>query len=375
MAMNSDKWRAIDNFVESNWLHPSLKYLAAERSPLFFEMVPPLTKQITCIRENTGKENITVGSVKKAETWPMYCSRPSGTVLLFPGQGVQNHIKNDLEELLNNKAACEVFKKASKLLERDVVRELFSNTEALSRTVDAQVAIFVHSIAKFRMLESERDILKDCIAVAGLSLGEYAALVAAKALDFEEGLKLVRDRAALMEAVVKSTKPSKHLCLETQPSIDLNGRLEDFNKRNKTRIEVACELRTHLFTVGGLVDDMEKLSRYASTDKSWIKSCTPVSTAAAFHTQAFSSGVAEMRNLLVNTTFNTPLVPVFSNTTGLFHKTSEDLPDLLSRHLVKPVRMSSFYAVLPIDAEAIECGAGKVLTNFWNKTRELSALP
>ena len=142
---------------------------------------------------------------------------------IFPGQGAQ-YVGMGEDLYCQYAQAKEVFRIADKSLGFDLSKLIFKGpAEELTKTVNCQIAIFTVSIAALRVLEVKHPGI-DVKYTAGLSLGEYSALVAAGALDFASGLELVRKRAQYMEEAGQKN-PGGMLSLTMQKkSISQNGR-------------------------------------------------------------------------------------------------------------------------------------------------------
>ena len=129
----------------------------------------------------------------------------SQTAFLFPGQGAQTvGMGKELYESLP--AARQLFDQAADILGYDLANICFSGPpETLNATNHSQPALFVASLAALEALKDQSpQVVEDCQAVAGLSLGEYTALVFAGVLEFEAGLKIVQERGSAMQAAAEA---------------------------------------------------------------------------------------------------------------------------------------------------------------------------
>jgi [acyl-carrier-protein] S-malonyltransferase len=275
------------------------------------------------------------------------------TAFIFPGQGSQYvGMGKDLYE--GNAAAKTLFNKADKTLGLSISRICFEGPEEeLKQTKNTQPAIFLHSIVLFHLINKIQFEM-----TAGHSLGEYSALVAAGALTFEDGLKLVRLRGELMQqagtehpgtmaAIVGlDSKVVKELCDEAS----INGIVQMANFNSPGQVVIS----------GSLVG-VQKVMELAKTRSAKIVKELPVS--GAFHSPLMGSAQAGLKAALDRTEIRDAAVPVYANVTARPMRFADEIRTLLIRQLISPVQWEESVRRMITDGAAtfIEIGPGKVL--------------
>jgi [acyl-carrier-protein] S-malonyltransferase len=284
--------------------------------------------------------------------------RQSASAWLFPGQGSQQvGMGRDLAE--DSPAARHVFDSADAVLGYPLSRLCFEGPEdTLVQTVYAQPAIFAASLA---CLEAARQLggLPDELPafVAGHSLGEYAALVAARALDLEQGLRLVQQRGRLMQqageinpgtlaAIIGlEQKPVQELCEATGAQI--------------------CNLNAPgQVVIGGPVQTVESAMKAAR--ERGARRAVRLNVSGAFHTSLMAPAVEGMASAVDGAALRDPLVPVLANGTASPLRTAAEVSEELVYQLTHPVR---WQASVELMANAgvrgfVEVGPGRVLSGL-----------
>ncbi|GJL80767.1 MAG: malonyl CoA-acyl carrier protein transacylase [marine bacterium B5-7] len=252
--------------------------------------------------------------------------QPNQLFLLFPGQGSQYPgIGKDLCE--NEPAARKVYQTASDVLGYDIERlSFYDPDEQIHLTRYTQPVLLTHSIACLRAFEQRIGKPLRAGAVAGHSLGEYSALVAAGALDFADALNLVAIRGELMSTHGQGE-------MEALPvSID---DAKPFADRFFCAI-AACNLPDQT-VVGGASEDLDRLAQ-EFTVANPRKRTARLKTEGAFHTYYMVGAAREFREHLDAAPFRTPHSRVLSNYTGDFHDdTAEAIRTRLFFQLFHPV--------------------------------------
>jgi [acyl-carrier-protein] S-malonyltransferase len=275
------------------------------------------------------------------------------TAFIFPGQGSQYvGMGKDLYE--GSSAAKMLFDKADETLGFSISKICFEGPEEeLKQTKNTQPAIFLHSIVLFHLINKKLFEM-----AAGHSLGEYSALVAAGALTFEDGLKLVRLRGELMQqagvehpgtmaAIVGlDSKIVNELCVEAS----VNGIVQTANFNSPGQIVVSGSF-------AGVRNAME----LAKTRGAKIVKELPVS--GAFHSPLMESARAGLKSTLDKTKIHDATIPVYANVTARPMRFADEIRNLLIQQLVNPVRWEESVISMITDGAAtfVEIGPGKVL--------------
>lgn len=277
---------------------------------------------------------------------------------VFPGQGAQFvGMGKDLYE--GNAQAKEMFEKANEVLGFRITDLMFNGTEDdLKQTKVTQPAVFLHSVI---LAKTMGEAFKPDM-VAGHSLGEFSALVAAGALSFEEGLKLVEARALAMQKACE-LKPStmaaiiglpdekvEEICAQVPEVVPANynnpgqvvisGSVEGVHK--------ACEL----FTAAG------------------AKRVLPLKVGGAFHSPFMEPARAELAVAIEKAQFSKPICPVYQDVDALPHTDPQEIKANLLKQLTSPVRWSHIVQNMVKDGmtEAVEVGPGRALQGMIRHT-------
>ena len=288
---------------------------------------------------------------------------------LFPGQASQYvGMSKDLYD--NSPVARELFEMADREMGTGLSQLCFSGPEAaLRQTAITQPAVFVHSIAVLRLLQ-DRGLRPDY--VAGHSLGEYSALVAAEALDFESGLRLVKRRGDLMqEAGDKQPGAMAAIMgLDDDAVVDLcercAGTVAAANFNAPGQIVISGEKRA-----------VEEVS--VAAGESGAKKLVPLPVSAAFHSPLMAAAAIELKELLAEAPLSTPKIPLVTNVGAAPVQEVAELRAQLGAQMTSPVRWAESMACingLGVD-HAVEVGPGSVLKGLHRridrKTQVVSA--
>ena len=280
-------------------------------------------------------------------------------VFVFPGQGSQvPGMGRELYE--SSEVAKQMFEQANEILGFRITDIMFSGTaEQLRQTDVTQPAVFLHSVVLAKVLEITPD------AVAGHSLGEFSALVAADAISFEQGLKLVAKRAAAMQraccekagtmaAILSADEATiERICSETEGIVvaaNYNCPGQVVISGEVDAVKTACEAlkgagakRALLLPVGG-----------------------------AFHSPLMESARIELEQAISESDFTTPRCPIYQNIDAKPYTTPEHIKANLIAQLTSPVlwRQSVVQMVSDGAKSFTEVGCGTVLQGLISKTAD-----
>lgn len=277
---------------------------------------------------------------------------------VFPGQGAQFvGMGKDLYD--NNAEARELFEKANDILGFRITDLMFAGTdEDLRQTAVTQPAIFLHSVLLAKSLGE--DFRPDM--TAGHSLGEFSALVAAGALSFEDGLRLVAARANAMQKACELTESTMAavLALPDEKVEEICAGIEG---------TVVC---ANYNCPGQLVISGEVAAIDAACEAlkaAGAKRALKLKVGGAFHSPCMEPARAELAAAIEKTEFHTPVCPVYQNVDALPHTDPAEIKANLVAQLTAPVRWTQTVRNMIADGatEFVELGPGKVLQGLVNK--------
>lgn len=286
------------------------------------------------------------------------------TALLFSGQGSQYQGMG--EKLYNeNPSAYErIFEAGSDILGFDLKKTMFTSEAAeLSRTCISQPVIFTMSLL---CAEKYKNDGNDFGAVAGHSLGEYAALVTSGSVSLETGYMLIKNRAACMEKA--AVKNGGKMAAVMSPDIKLiEGICEEVRNGGDYVTPVNYNSTQQTVIAGsenGIAKAAEKLTA------SGVKRVIPLAVAAAFHSEFMKEAADEFKALISDVKFEVPEKKFYSNVTGGELTDFSDIHDILSRHICSPVRFTDELSAMQAAGfdNFVECGPGKTLVGLVKKT-------
>ena len=270
---------------------------------------------------------------------------------IFPGQGSQfPGMAKELYE--TNPAAREMLERANEILGFRITDIMFEGTaEDLKQTKVTQPAIFLHSVVLAKCLPDFEPEM-----VAGHSLGEFSALVAAGAMDFEEGLKLVSIRAQAMQkacemnpgamaaVLMLDSETIEHICDETEGIVvaaNYNCEGQVVISGEKTAVDAAC----------------------IRLKEAGARRALPLPVGGAFHSPLMEPARAELAEGIEKAVFKTPICPVYQNVTAQPSTDPTEIKANLLSQLTSPVRWTQSVQNMIADGADtfIELGPGKVL--------------
>jgi [acyl-carrier-protein] S-malonyltransferase len=280
--------------------------------------------------------------------------------VIFPGQGSQfSGMGRDLYE--QQPAARQLMDQANEILGFRLTDVMFTGSdEDLRQTNVTQPAIFLHSVALAASLPDLAPAM-----VAGHSLGEFSALVAAKVLKFDDALQLVAQRAQAMQAACEEQPGTMAAILGLDDDtvvricqeISAAGNVvvaANFNcpgqlviSGSQRGIEIACE---QLKAAGA-------------------KRALPLSVGGAFHSPLMQSAEAALARAIEQTPFAAGICPIYQNVDAASHRDPDEIRQNLVRQLTAPVRWTQLVQNMAADGatEFVECGPGKVLQGLVKK--------
>ena len=279
---------------------------------------------------------------------------------LFPGQGAQT-VGMGAAVSSQVPAARALFDRASALLGYDLFRLCTEGPAAeLDRTEFSQPALFVASLAALEKLKQDSpELVSGCAAAAGLSLGEYTALVFAGAIDFDAGLRIVQERGRAMQ-------DASELCESGMVSVLGLDRAQVESLCDQARgdwtLEVANLLCPGNIVVSGNRIACERIAELA-IESGAIK-VIPLPVAGAFHTPLMATAVDRLRDALADVPIVRPRIPVVSNVDARPHDNPDEIRELLIQQVCAPVLWEDTMRWL-LDDSGIsafyEIGPGRVL--------------
>lgn len=277
---------------------------------------------------------------------------------VFPGQGAQFvGMGKDLYD--NNADARALMDRADEILGFSITDLMFNGTpEDLKRTDVTQPAVFLHSVALAAALGDE--FRPDM--TAGHSLGEFSALVAAGALNFEDGLRLVSARAKTMQKACE-INPSTMAAIIALPTETIEKVCEEIDGT------VVC---ANYNCPGQVVISGENDAIDAACEKlkaAGAKRALKLAVGGGFHSPCMEPARAELAKAIENTTFSVPRCPVYQNVDAKPHTDPEEIKANLISQLTSPVRWTDSVLNMVADGatEFVELGPGKVLQGLVSK--------
>lgn len=280
---------------------------------------------------------------------------------LFPGQGAQSiGMGKDIYE--EYEAAKNVYDQVKELTNVDIAKISFEGPEKLlNETRYTQLAILTNSLAILEILK-ENNITADI--TAGLSLGEYSALINSGILSFDEGVKLVQKRGEYMQNLLPSGEWQMAAIMGmTEEQVDevckkvTSGFVVPANYNCEGQIAISGEKEA--------VFEAEKIAKEMGAKKVMV-----LKTAGPFHTEKLIEASNALKEEMTNIKIHKANMNVIKNLDGEFYKETDDVKVILAKHITHPVRFSKTIKTMLDEGvdTFIEVGPGKTLSGFIKRT-------
>ena len=274
---------------------------------------------------------------------------------VFPGQGAQFvGMGKDLYD--NNPLAKELFEKADEILGYRITDIMFAGTdEELKQTKVTQPAVFLHSVISALCMGDDFSPAM----VAGHSLGEFSALVAAGALSFEDGLKLVYARAMAMQKACDMA-PSTMAAIVGLPDEKVEEVCASINKPGHVVVPANYNCPGQLVISGNVEAINEACEQLKAAG---AKRALPLKVGGAFHSPLMQPAKDELQVAIEATDFAAPKCPVYQNVDGKPHTDPAEIKANLIAQLTSSVRWTACVQNMIADGadDFTECGPGKAL--------------
>ncbi len=286
------------------------------------------------------------------------------TISLFSGQGSQyTGMGKDFAEDSDLKSIVET---GSDILGRDLMSILTEiPQEELNLTINAQPAIMTVSLMALRAAE-QKGFTFD--GVAGHSLGEYAAMQASGMITLEDAFRLIKARAEAMDEAARNNRGTMAAIMKVAPET-----VAEVCEKTENYV-AAVNYNSPVQTV--IAGTFEGVAEVTEVFKEMKARVVPLSVAGAFHSKLMQTAADKFYETAKTITFKEPQVRYYSNVTGGELTDFSDMPSLLAKHIVSPVKFTSELTAMHNDGadRFVEFGAGKTLTGLVKKTlRDVTA--
>ena len=281
------------------------------------------------------------------------------TISLFVGQGAQSQgMGKDIADAFPSTAR--LYDTASEILGRDMRTVCFDMpADELSKTINAQPAIMLTSLVCISAA-IEKGYKFD--GVSGHSLGEYAALVISGMVSPEDGFRLIKARSEAMEAAASEHKGAMAAVMKIAPD-----KVEEICSQAKNYAVPVNYNSPQQTVIAGTPEGIAEVTEKFTELKARV---VPLKVAGAFHSKLMQSAADKFYEAAKAVGFKSPNVRFYSNVTGGELTDFSDMPSLLAKHIVSPVRFTSELAQMQADGADtfVEFGPGKTLTGLVRKT-------
>ncbi len=278
---------------------------------------------------------------------------------LFPGQGAQKvGMGRGLHESLP--AAKQLYDRAAAILGYDLAKLCFEGpSDVLDSTIYSQPALFVTSLAALELLRTESpDVVQACEGTAGLSLGEYTAMVFAGIINFEEGLMAVQQRGAAMQESADAT-PGGMVTILGLDRAQVEALCQE--ARQGEILEIANLLCPGTIVVSGTNGACLRAAELAPMRGA--QKAVPLAVAGAFHTEIMRPADRRCAEALSKVSMHAPRIPVVFNVDAQPHADPEEIRGLMVQQIINPVRWEDSMRYLLAEGfdKFYEIGPGRVL--------------
>lgn len=283
------------------------------------------------------------------------------TAFLFPGQGSQS-VGMGQEHYEQNETFARYVDQANEVLGFDLKSIMFEGPAGkLKQTEFTQPAIFLHSIALYKTLDAQPDM------VAGHSLGEFSALVACGAVDFEDALRIVRRRGELMQQAGEENPGTMAAVIGMDDDVveEICARASDQVGKEVVAANYNCPGQ---LVISGDVEAVEKAVELLKDEGCRLAKMLPVS--GAFHSSLMQPAYDGLKASLEELSISDPVCPIYSNYTGQPTVKPDEIRSNLLNQLLNPVRWTQTLRQMHADGADtfIETGPGKVLQGLVKRT-------
>ena len=291
----------------------------------------------------------------------------SKNAFVFPGQGSQfSGMGKNLYE--SNATAKEMFEKANEILGFRISDIMFEGTdEQLKQTNVTQPAIFIHSVIAYLTAPAETSVAPEM--VAGHSLGEFSALVANKALSFEDALRLVSIRAKAMQAAceIQPSTMAAVLALADEKVEEVCAQVQNETGEIVVPANYNCPGQ---LVISGSVKGIEVACEQMKA--AGAKRALVLPVGGAFHSPLMNPAKIELAAAIEATHFNQPICPVYQNVTAIAVSDPAQIKQNLIAQLTGAVRWTQTVQAMVADGAThfIEYGPGKVLQGLVQKVHK-----
>ena len=276
---------------------------------------------------------------------------------LFPGQGAQSiGMGKDLYE--NYQEVRDIYENVHKITGVDIKKITFDGTEQeLSKTQNTQIAVLTMSLAILKLLEKKGI---NAEISAGLSLGEYTALIYSKCISFEDGVELVKKRGEYMQNLLPEGDWAMAAILGLE-----DEKVEEVCKKVVDGFVVPVNYNTQgQVVISGektAVEQAEIIAKEMGAKKVRI-----LKTSGPFHTKKLIEASNALRKDLEKININKYKTKVVKNINGDIYKDEENIKDILAEHMISPVKFSKcLETMLKMEIDTfVEIGPGKTLSGF-----------